>query len=56
MIWNRWTPKRKAALVHNIENDLIPFETALKLYDLSREELCAWMDGKFTVTKRKLDA
>ena len=38
----RWVASRKASVVRAIDHELITREDALKLYELSEEELDAW--------------
>lgn len=38
----RWVASRKAAVLHGISAGLIARDEALKLYDLSEEELDGW--------------
>lgn len=38
----RWVASRKAIVVQAVDSGLIPAEEALRIWDLSEEELAAW--------------
>ena len=38
----RWVASRKAIVVQAVDSGLVPVEEALRVWDLSEEELAAW--------------
>lgn len=38
----RWVASRKAVVVQAVDSGLVPAEEALRIWDLSEEELAAW--------------